>query len=208
MGPARNRTGRPTREEAPLLARKIVDIATEMFIASGYSGTTMEKLARAAGVSKKTIYARYADKEALFRDVVRQMARPSIREGLAGDDTLTLEQGLRQRARLIMAATLEPRSMAFYRLIQREVAQFPELGKVIESQNIAELYDPLTEYFRSWKDNGELRDVEPEWAAKLFVYLVFGDLNSRLLMAAGPPSDHETEEYLDRVCGIFLRGIP
>jgi AcrR family transcriptional regulator len=201
------KTGRPTRDEAVLLARKIVDTATELFVTCGYSGTTMQALAQAAGISKKTIYSQYEDKEALFRAVIRQLVRPSIRELLLREDALPLGEGLRRRAAVILEAALQPRSLAFFRLIQREVAQFPELGKAIEHQNEEELYQPLREYFMGRQAKGELSGLEPEWAARLFVFLVFGDLNNRLLTAAPPQTDEEADAYLDRVCALMLRGI-
>jgi len=199
--------GRPTREEAVLLARKIVDTATELFMTCGYSGTTMQALARAAGISKKTIYSQYEDKEALFRAVIRQLMRPSVRESLLGKDTLPLGESLRHRAAAVLEAALQPRSLAFFRLIQREVAQFPELGKAIDRQNEEELYRPLTEYFTDRQARGELSGVEPHWAARLFIFLVFGDLNNRLLTAAPPQTGEEVEAYIDRVCALFLHGI-
>jgi AcrR family transcriptional regulator len=201
------KTGRPTRDEAVLLARKIVDTATELFVRCGYSGTTMQALAEAAGISKKTIYSQYDDKEALFRAVIRQLVRPSVRESILRADALPLGESLRHRAAQILEAALQPRSLAFYRLIQREVAQFPELGKAIEQQNEEELYQPLREYFAGRQAKGELGAVEPEWAARLFIFLVFGDLNNRLLTAARPQTSAEADAYLDRVCALMLRGI-
>jgi AcrR family transcriptional regulator len=206
-GSATKKTGRPTQEEGVLLARKVVETATELFMSLGYSGTTMDALARAAGISKKTIYSQYDNKEGLFRAVIRHMVRPSIREALSREDGLPLAEGVRHRAAVILEAALEPRSVAFYRLIQREVDQFPELGKIIERQNEEELYQPLVVYFADQEAKGRLSGIEPDWAARLFVFLVFGDLNHRLLMAAAPPSKAEEAEYLDRVCALFLRGV-
>ena len=207
MGIAQKRTGRPTREEAPLLTQKVTDTATEMFIAQGYSGTTMEALARAAGISKKTIYSQYRDKGALFRAVIHGMERPAVNARLMKDDALPLEQGLRRRAKVIMDAALEPRALAFYRLIQREVAQFPELGKIIQDENTKQLFEPLASYFARHAESGAIEGADSGWAARLFVYLLFGDLNHRLLTGADPPKKREADAYLDRVCVLFLAGI-
>lgn len=203
----RGRPGRPTDAAAAELAHRIAAAAADLFLALGYRDTTMALLARQAGVSKKTIYARYADKEALFRAVVGQFARPSIRERILAEDGLPLLGGLRRRAMAILGATLEPRSIAFYRLVLREVGAFPEIGRTLDRHNREELYRPLEQYFAARRAAGELGAAEPRWAARLFVYLLFGDMNHRLLMAAAPPTKAELAAYVGRICSLFAAGI-
>lgn len=52
---------------------RILDAATLLFLQNGLRGTTMEAVAKAAGVAKPTLYSRYPDKEALFRAVGAQV---------------------------------------------------------------------------------------------------------------------------------------
>ena len=65
----------------------IVSAAREMFIAYGYSGTTMAMIARAAGVADGTLYTYFENKDALARAVISDFyARLSdrARAGVAG----------------------------------------------------------------------------------------------------------------------------
>ena len=62
--------GRPTAQAAALLETTILDAATEAFLADGYAATTIEAIARTCGVAKRTIYARWSGKPALFRAVL------------------------------------------------------------------------------------------------------------------------------------------
>jgi len=60
------RRGRPTQAEAKRLHQKLRKAAVATFVENGYDGTTMEAIARAAGITRRTLYARYPDKRAVF----------------------------------------------------------------------------------------------------------------------------------------------
>ena len=64
------RRGRPTQAEAKKLHQKLRTAAVATFVKYGYDGTTMEAIARAAGITRRTLYARYPDKRAVFVDVI------------------------------------------------------------------------------------------------------------------------------------------
>jgi AcrR family transcriptional regulator len=59
--------GRVPRE---LRRRHILSIATELFVSRGFLNTSMDELARRAGVSKPVIYDLVGSKEALFHEIV------------------------------------------------------------------------------------------------------------------------------------------
>src|SRR3954451_6212587 len=64
--------GRPTREQAELRHEELLDRALELFLEKGFELVTMEAIAGAVGMTKRTVYARYEDKSALFRAVVQR----------------------------------------------------------------------------------------------------------------------------------------
>src|SRR3954454_24926319 len=61
----------------------VLEAATTLFLRNGYGATSMDDIAETAGVSKRTVYNNFTDKEALFREVV--MAATGIAEELAAD---------------------------------------------------------------------------------------------------------------------------
>lgn len=75
--------------------RKIIHAASELFAEQGYTGTSMEQIAEAAGVSKGTIFYNYKNKADLFEQLVRESAQTiandiaSAREGRRGWDALS-----------------------------------------------------------------------------------------------------------------------
>ena len=64
--------GRPTVEAAAQLEIPTPDAATAAFLADGYAATTIEAIARTCRVAKRTIYARWSGKPALFRAVLER----------------------------------------------------------------------------------------------------------------------------------------
>lgn len=67
---ARARSG--GRPPDPAKDDAILDGARAAFFENGFAGATMEEVAARAGVSKVTVYKRFADKESLFEAVVRR----------------------------------------------------------------------------------------------------------------------------------------
>ena len=74
--PAEPRKRRSATPEARRAA--ILDAALEEFTARGYEGARLDDVAKRAGVAKGTIYLYFADKEALFQDLVRSMVHPVL----------------------------------------------------------------------------------------------------------------------------------
>ncbi|WP_236011439.1 TetR/AcrR family transcriptional regulator [Alicyclobacillus fructus] len=79
---------------------RIEEAAKRAFSEFGYKGTTMDQIARLAGVSKGAIYLHFPSKEALFqhmlRDVIAKVREAFEAAQVEGDDYFrNLERGLR-----------------------------------------------------------------------------------------------------------------
>ena len=107
--PAR-RGGRPTRSAAAELSERILEVATGLFLSDGFGATSIEAVASACRISKRTFYHRFRDKPDLFRAVVRRLiatwVQPFEARLEAGG---TLEDVLEAAARQMLAAALSPR---------------------------------------------------------------------------------------------------
>src|SRR3954464_7728803 len=65
-------------EERPA---QILDAALDVFAEHGLGAARLEDIAKRAGLSKGTIYLYFPNKEALFREVVRQTVVSQIESG-------------------------------------------------------------------------------------------------------------------------------
>src|SRR5262245_26450862 len=64
------------RADDPRVVRSraaVVTAARELFMQKGYAGTTMEEIAARAGLTKRMLYNNYADKDALFTQIVTEV---------------------------------------------------------------------------------------------------------------------------------------
>src|SRR6202041_141867 len=103
------RGGRPSRADSLRLRQRILEVATELFLAEGYGSTTIEAVAVRAGISKRTLYHRFQDKSALFtavvHDIIEQIRPPA---GVPLIEGTTLHDVLRRLANMILRAALAP----------------------------------------------------------------------------------------------------
>jgi AcrR family transcriptional regulator len=72
-GQPRGHGGRPSRLESAQLSDRILDVATGLFLSDGFGATSIEAVAKRAGISKRTFYHRFNGKEMLFEAVVRRL---------------------------------------------------------------------------------------------------------------------------------------
>jgi AcrR family transcriptional regulator len=66
------RTVPATGEDESAKRRQIIDGASKVFLAQGFDAASMNDIARAAGVSKGTLYVYFGNKEELFEAIVEQ----------------------------------------------------------------------------------------------------------------------------------------
>jgi AcrR family transcriptional regulator len=208
MKPAtKNKGGRPTLEDVPRRNEHLLEVATENFIRLGFNATTLDRIAADAGVAKRTIYARYPDKQALFFAVMRRLAEDRVLEGLPREDDLPLREGLRKRARIMMSRGLSDRHLAIARLFMVELAHFPELGKSLWKVVENEQGESMAEYFRSHQRKQSIRPVNIALLAELFLFNIYSFTNRVALHQRDKPAVEEVNAYIDNMIEVLLRGV-
>ncbi len=208
--PPKRRRGRPSPDETRLLETALLSAATRLMCEKGYSATSMDEIALAAGVGKKALYARFRNKEALFSAVVDHVYpdRGSWNiEGIGEADLhLSFEEGLIRRARLILIASSQPQAVALYRLVQHEALRFPEIAAVFDRYT-SEVISGLTRYFATEKERGRLADIDPATAAVMFMLAVTSDAANRTIYQHPMPDNDEIELYSGNMARLFARGL-
>lgn len=187
---------------------RIFAVAQEQFIHNGYSKTTIEGIARAAKVTKQTVYAQHRDKRTLFFRIVERFRDPRANVDAFIDQhpDMSFEDGLRALGASILSAAYTPRSLALHKLVQREAHKFPELAEMFTDLNDRRLYKPLENYLQREKKSAHLNGMPPRQAAQWFIYLVFGDFLRRAIMQIKPASPREIKNHVDTAVRLFLDG--
>ncbi|MEM1252100.1 MAG: TetR/AcrR family transcriptional regulator [Cyanobacteria bacterium P01_H01_bin.21] len=151
-------------------AKAILSGAFEVFTTQGYAAASMARIAKAAGVSKPTLYSYFQDKEGLFIALVQQLLHKSTRTvgQLPGEANFpdSPEAIMRQMATSFLreAANNKP-FLTLMRLIIGESEKFPELAQTF----VRELSKPMLERMTTYLGNHpQLHFSDPEVAARMF----------------------------------------
>jgi len=143
-------------------ANQILNGALQEFLARGYAGTSMDRVAATAGVSKPTVYNHFQDKEGLFRALVQKIAceRFQIKfapEAFSGPPEESLPKLLHQMIDTI-AADDEYRD--FVRLVIGESGRFPELARTFVTYLTKPGFELMQGYLDDHPEFG-LEDSQP-----------------------------------------------
>jgi TetR/AcrR family transcriptional regulator, mexJK operon transcriptional repressor len=202
------RGGRPARADALRLRQRILEVATELFLAKGYGSTTIEAVAARAGISKRTLYHRFDDKSVLFAAVVHEIIeqiRPPA--GVPLIEGATLREVLRRLAGMILRAALSPQAIALHRLVMAESARFPELVRAVHGDGSAREATTLIGGLLAREPRDSTLSAEKRaFAAEQFIFMVV-TLPQRRAMGYGTPmTAAELDEWTDKTVDLFLNG--
>ena len=110
--------------------RQVMEGARRVFFADGFDGASMNDVARAAGVSKGTLYAYFPSKQALFAALIRaDHAQQAERICAFPDDFSDVETTLRTFGLSLMERMCSPDTLAHLRAVLAAAAKFPEIGQ-------------------------------------------------------------------------------
>ncbi len=172
--PALRKRGRPTADERRARENEILATALGVFLRSSYGASTVDELAAAAQVTKRTIYAYYGDKAGLFAAMVRHLAASVSLDATRDDDTL---ETLAVR---IVVRLHSDELVGLHRLVIGESARFPELAQILHRSGDARHIARLAEHLRAE------RGPQAEPLAEPLFSLLLGEQHRRRLLGIDP----------------------
>jgi AcrR family transcriptional regulator len=126
------RGGRPAAKDAGDVDRRILDAAASLFRRLGFDATSCDQVVAQAGAGKASLYARYANKEALFTAVVHDHVEHSLAP--AGDISLDLPLAARLQAvgHSLATHSLQPDVVALMRVVLATANRLPDLARLAD----------------------------------------------------------------------------
>jgi TetR/AcrR family transcriptional regulator, mexJK operon transcriptional repressor len=184
--PVRSREHRSASKRAT-----IVGAATDLFLVFGYAGTTMEQVAERSSVSKPTVYRFFADKEALFQEVVfdtlDRLGEPFRASLQKLAKSTNVERDLNRVARDYVAMVTKPSLLGLRRLVIGASAQLPQIAAAYYERAPQATLRALADALGQLDDRGALRVKNPTLAAGHFAMLVIGQALDKSLFCGDEP---------------------
>jgi AcrR family transcriptional regulator len=180
--------------------------ARACFFASGYQGASMNEIAAAAGVSKGTLYAYYADKQALFAAVIAFECSDIAERNFVFDPHAPLADSLRNLGRGLLHAILTPNAMGVFRTVVSEAHRDPKLGAVFWDSGPRSGARALAALLAHAHARGEVNISDTTLAAFQFIFLCDAGLSQRAHMGTAPPTAAEINAHVESAVILFLRG--
>ncbi|MFZ5616408.1 MAG: TetR/AcrR family transcriptional regulator [Pseudomonadota bacterium] len=165
----------------------IIEAARATFLAHGYDAASMDQIALAASVSKRTVYNRFRSKEELFAAAIEETCRSILPVDIAAiEASLSTEEFVRAMARAFLEGILEPEALALRRIAAFEAGRNPSLGRSYLEHGpayMAAAFAPILE--RTAKREG-IRIDDVETAIYQLGALISEPLYTEVLLGAVP----------------------
>jgi AcrR family transcriptional regulator len=151
--------------------RQILEAAFRVFGARGLHQATLDDVARAAGITKGTIYLYFPSKAELFTAMLKARVNdimPGVGAPGDGQSGPTTRRRLSNLGQDLYRFFRSRAWLAMYRTVVSEAAQFPEAAALLYREGILPANRRLAEVIRRGIVRGEFRAVDPLIAARAF----------------------------------------
>ncbi|MDC7693516.1 TetR/AcrR family transcriptional regulator [Asticcacaulis sp. DXS10W] len=194
--------GRPTREQVLKINESIVKTAIAHFSQYGFTGTSIDAIAQETGISKRTIYARYPTKQALFTEIVVESVTKLVSRTSSPKDDLRACLAFHIRKGLVVMD--DPIMRILDRIVDAEMALMPEIHNALSNATQALGVDVIA------ADIVQLAGVigvkDASFVAGALVDMSAGSYR-RLSAANIPLTDDVLETTTTKILDILMKGI-
>jgi TetR/AcrR family transcriptional regulator, regulator of autoinduction and epiphytic fitness len=183
----------------------ILDAAVQNFLATGYERTTLEMVAKDAGVSTATVYKHFSTKRALFGGIMERIwetkvdLSDSVEQGTDSTEILTVIG--QEYAQLLR----QPQVEALFRVIIAEAPRFPELGEELYYRGKEPYLKRLHAYLQKESELKRFQIADIPLAARQFLGMINDVIFwPRFLIMDLKISDSDIENVITNAVETFL----
>ncbi len=195
--------------QAPRKGRKYDDVlagARTVFLTQGFEGASVDDIARAAGVSKATLYSYFPDKRLMFLEVA---SAECCRQVIEAEDKISPNVKLQDALQIAAVTLVEFFTSDFYlrmfRVIVAESERFPELGKQFYETGPLMARNRIVDYLIEAEQRGEVLIEDKTLAADLFSEMCRADLFYQMLFGiTSNPSQADKDRIINGAVAMFM----
>ena len=189
--------------------KELLASAIELFVERGFASTRLEDVARRAGVSKGTLYLYYANKEDLFKAVVRQTILPMI-----DDAETSVAEFDGHSADLLRHVILSwwvrigsTKASGISKLILAEADNFPELARFYQEEVMTRRMRMISNMLERGIRRGEFRAIDVPQTAQVLIAPLLMLSTWKHTIAPCERCDLQPEAFLEAFLDITLHGL-
>jgi len=192
-------------EEDSSKRRQILEGARKMFMDFGFDGASMGEIAKAAGVSKGTLYVYFVDKCALFEAIVEEETVEQGKVAFNLDPTRDAQTTLNEYGEVYIAMICRPGGGSAIRTVMSIAERMPDVGRRFYERVLEKNINRLADYLNARVAQGELAIDDCQFAASQFMLMCQASLFLPFIFQAAPaPSPDRIREVVDSAVRMFL----
>ena len=185
--------------------RQILDGARKLFLDLGFDGASMGEIARAAGVSKGTLYVYFADKNRLFEAIVEEESLEQGKVAFNLDPARDVTTTLMDFGQAYIQLLCRPGVGSATRTVMAIAERMPEVGRRFYENVVALTIRRLAAYLSARVKAGDLEIEDCELAATQFMQMCQATLFQPFIFQAAPaPSAARIAHVVKSATRIFL----
>ncbi|MFF1487559.1 TetR/AcrR family transcriptional regulator [Streptomyces sp. NPDC058319] len=183
----------------------ITSAATELFLDRGYDGTSLARIAEAAGVSKSTLFKQFPTKAALFEAIVAESWQRDAGDTAARPKAGDLRSGLTAIGHRYADLIGQPRMASLFRIVIAELPRFPELGRMQFQLGKLPYFASVQHYLESEHEAGNADVPDAESAANQFLGMIANYvLWPRMLLTGWDPTASDIHNAVEEAVRTML----
>lgn len=198
-------TDPPALDLADARLARIIAAATQAFLEHGYAGATTAMVARAARVSKRTVYDHFNCKRDLLAAVVGMKKPLLIALPRPAEEDVPVLEGLSRIFLLDLPPETQMERIRLLDLILREGLAYPDINAYLYESGVLQMKEPLVDWLEAERARGKIAFDDADACARMLLDLVFGALQPRR-RGVQPPSFEEQRAEIVMRLRMFLAG--
>jgi AcrR family transcriptional regulator len=185
--------------------RQILAGASKVFMDLGFDGASMGEIARAAGVSKGTLYVYFADKNRLFEAIVEEETLEQGKLAFNFDLGRDVPTTLREFGKAYIELLCRPGGGSAIRTVMAIAERMPDVGRRYYEHVLEKNIDRFAAYLEARVKAKDLAIDDCQLAASQFMLMCQASLFLPLIFqAAPPPSAERMTEVVESATRMFL----
>lgn len=184
----------------------ILAAAKDLFSAQGFTAITMDQIAKAAGVSKQTVYSHFGNKDDLFAAAIEQKCIALMLPGKDLPDEVTAREALEMVAVRFTALILSDDSIQVHRTCVSEAVTNPEVSRIFYQTGPSTVIREVSVILAELTQRGLLSVDEPRFGAFQFLYMLHGEARMhKEYNIESDLTDEDIKKYTQSCIDMFLR---